>query len=115
MSSLALSTRRDSGRAVVSLTGELDLATVDSLREAALAELADPQCRTLVLDLDGLTFLDSTGLGCWVELRNRAGESGKALELDSVPQVALRTMTIAGLAPLFGVDGGSGGDEISAT
>ncbi|HET6877118.1 MAG TPA: STAS domain-containing protein [Jatrophihabitans sp.] len=115
MSSLALSTRRESGRAVVSLAGELDLATVDSLREVALAELSDAECRTLVLDLDGLTFLDSTGLGCWVELRNRAGEQGKSLQLDAVPPAALRTMTIAGLAPLFGVDAGPGPEEISAT
>lgn len=87
----------------MSLSGELDLATVPILREAALAELAEAGCATLVLDLDGLTFLDSTGLGCWIELRNRAEEQAKALELEAVPAGARRTVTIAGLAPLFGL------------
>lgn len=104
MSSLSLETRHDADRAILTLTGELDLATVPSLREAALLELGAPGCTTLVLDLIGLTFLDSTGLGCWVDLRNRADEDGKALELQSVPPAAMRTVTIAGLASLFGLD-----------
>jgi anti-sigma B factor antagonist len=104
MSSLTLRTRREDDRAVVSVAGELDLATVPKLREAALAELSVPDCSTLVLDLDGLTFLDSTGIGCWIELRNRAEDSGRSLELASVPPAALRTVQIAGLAGLFGLD-----------
>jgi anti-sigma B factor antagonist len=101
---LSLSTRHDAGRAIVTLTGELDLATVPSLREAALAALDAATTSTLVLDLAGLTFLDSTGLGCWIELRNRAEDDGKALELESIPPGAMRTVTIAGLASLFGLD-----------
>jgi anti-sigma B factor antagonist len=105
VSSLSLETRRDHGRAVLTLRGELDLATVPKLRQAALAELATPRVSTLVLDLDGLTFLDSTGIGCWIDLRNRAEDAGQALQLESVPPAALRTVQIAGLAGLFGLDG----------
>lgn len=89
---------------MVALDGELDLATVPSLRETGLAALDSPECTTLVLDLGGLTFLDSTGIGCWIELRNRAEDDGKVLELQSVPPAAKRTVTIAGLAALFGLD-----------
>lgn len=103
MGTLSLRTRRAGDRTVVSVSGELDLATVPNLRDAALGELAAAGCRTLVLDLAGLTFLDSTGLGCWIELRNRAEEDGKALALESVPPAAARTVTISGLGPLFGL------------
>lgn len=89
---------------MVTLDGELDLATVPRLREAALAELDSADCMTLVLELGGLTFLDSTGIGCWIELRNRAEDDGKVLELRSVPPAARRTVTIAGLAALFGLE-----------
>jgi anti-anti-sigma factor len=58
-----------------------------------------------VLDLDGLTFLDSTGLRCWIDLRNRAEDAGQALQPESVPPAALRTVQITGLAGLFGLDG----------
>jgi anti-anti-sigma factor len=115
VSSLSLGTRRDGARTVVSLTGDLDLATVPTLREAALNELASPECEALVLDLAELTFLDSTGLGCWIDLRNQAHERGKTIEFVSVPAAARRTVAIAGLADLFGIDAGSSENETSAT
>ncbi len=107
MGSLTLSTRRDADRWIVSVAGELDLASVPMLREAAQPALDDPEVRTLVLDVAGLTFLDSTGLGCWIELRNATEDTGRALLLESVPTSAMRTMSIAGLVPLFGLDGGA--------
>jgi anti-sigma B factor antagonist len=110
VSSLSLTTRQEAGRAIVGLSGELDLATVPMLRETALAELDADGCTTLVLDLEGLTFLDSTGLGCWIELRNTAEERAKSLELESIPPAAMRTVTIAGLAPLFGLPGMARGE-----
>ncbi|MEO9138127.1 MAG: STAS domain-containing protein [Jatrophihabitans sp.] len=103
MSSLSLGSRRDNERVIISLDGELDLATVSILRGAALAELDAGECSALVLDLERLSFLDSTGIGCWIELRNRAEETGKSFELRALPPAARRTMTIAGLAPLFGL------------
>jgi len=113
----------------VSLTGDLDLATVPSLREAAAAELNAADCKILVLDLNGLTFVDSTGLGCWIDLRNLATAGGKELSLENVPVLARRTVTIAGLADVFGIpadtgarpgrylrgDDGAAADETSAT
>jgi anti-anti-sigma factor len=111
VSSLSLDTRRKGAVTVLVLRGDLDLATVPLLREPALEELERSECRTLMLDLAELTFLDSTGLGCWIDLRNQAQQRGKSLEFDSVPQVVRRTVTIAGLADVFGMAGG----EISAT
>jgi anti-sigma B factor antagonist len=102
--SLTVRRRREDDRSVLALDGELDIATVPVLREAALSELDSTETRTLVLDLAALTFLDSTGLGCWIELRNRAEESGRTLELADVPAGAERTVRIAGLAPLFGLE-----------
>lgn len=105
MSSLSLSARRENGNAVLLLDGELDLATVPALRDTALAELGEDDCTTLVLDLERLSFIDSTGIGCWIELRNHAETLGKGLELRAIPPAARRTVTIAGLAPIFGIDG----------
>lgn len=103
VSALSVDARRDAGRSVLSLSGELDLATVPTLREAALGELDEPESSGIVLDLEHLTFVDSTGLGCFIELRNHARALGKSLVLDAVPPAARRTLAIAGLAGLFGV------------
>ena len=111
MSSLWLDTRQEGAVTVLAVDGELDLATVPGLRESAMSELERQECQTLVLDLTRLTFLDSTGLGCWIDLRNHAQQHGKSLEFGSAPRVVRRTVTMAGLAELFGMTDG----EISAT
>jgi anti-anti-sigma factor len=52
--------RQDGDATVVALSGELDFANVGQV-QARLAELRDEREPTL-LDLDGLTFMDSTGI-----------------------------------------------------
>lgn len=104
MTGFALSVHHEGDVTTVSIAGELDLATTPRLRELAMSELTNGGCRTLVLDLSGLTFLDSTGLGCWVELRNEALASGRDVRLHRVPDSARKTLTIGGLAPVFGLD-----------
>lgn len=58
--SFDLDERADGERSVVVLRGELDLATVDEVR-ARLDELR-AEGRPVVLDLDELSFMDSTGI-----------------------------------------------------
>lgn len=93
----------DGERSVLRLAGELDLESVSELRTHAEAELAAGRCRTLTIDMSGLTFIDSTGLGLLVELRRMAGVSQIALEITDVPPRIARVMAIAGLAETFGV------------
>lgn len=60
---------------VVTPVGELDMVTVDEL-EGALRQAFDCGCRELVLDLRGLSFLDSQGLHLiqrWNSLAERSG------------------------------------------
>ena len=56
----AMAERRDGDATVVALSGELDFGTVGQV-QVRLAELRDEGEATL-LDLDGLTFMDSTGI-----------------------------------------------------
>jgi anti-sigma B factor antagonist len=52
--------RRQDGVTVLALSGELDFGTVGQVQQR-LAELRDDR-QAAVLDLDGLTFMDSTGI-----------------------------------------------------
>jgi len=56
------------GAVVVRLAGELDLYNAHAVREQLLAA-ADRGPERLVVDLSGLTFIDSTGLGVLIEAR----------------------------------------------
>lgn len=55
-----MSERQEAATVVVSLSGELDYGTAAAVQQR-LAELRDAQ-QPVLLDLDGLTFMDSTGI-----------------------------------------------------
>ena len=63
---------------VLRLSGELDIATSGTLRQS-LDALRDEGQENLVLDLSGVTFCDSTGLGTIVWLHRQLAERGGAV------------------------------------
>ncbi len=78
-------------RAVVRLIGDLDLATASQLR-TALGGLVGRGVRTVTVDLAGLDFIDSTGLGVLFGALERLREHGGDLALRSPsPGVAERS------------------------
>jgi anti-sigma B factor antagonist len=66
----------DGDRAVLVLEGELDFSVAPRVR-AALERSHDS--RTLVFDLRGLTFMDSSGIHLLVETRERCRTAGRTL------------------------------------
>lgn len=74
---LAVAVRRERGAVIAEVAGEIDLSTVAGLRErlTALADSGQP----LIIDLNRVTFIDSTGLGVLVSVARRAGANGGAL------------------------------------
>lgn len=95
------SVTRDGATTILQLSGELDIATVPELRGVAYAELDNADCTALVLDLEELTFLDSTGIGCWVQVRTHALAADKRVTIRAVPESVRRVLQISGLLPLF--------------
>jgi anti-sigma B factor antagonist len=92
---------QDGAETVLRIAGELDLATVGELRKLAYAELERPGCSTLVLDLAELTFLDSTGIGTWVEIRGQAVAHDQRVVIREVPDFVRRVLEISALTKLF--------------
>lgn len=60
---------------VVGVTGELDVATAPVLRDSVLG-LLNRGVESLVLDLRGVTFIDSTGVGSLLRIHHRQGLLG---------------------------------------
>ena len=101
MTPLDLERSKDSqGRDVVTVRGEIDVATSAALRDE-LYSVIDGGSTALVVDLSGLGFIDSSGLGVLVgslkHIRERDGE----LTLAGLAQPALRVFEITGLTDLF--------------
>ncbi len=79
----------------LALRGELDLATAPLLDEALRA--AGEAARTVVLDLRGLSFLDSTGLRTVLQADARARSDGHDLLVVRGPHAVHRVFALAGV------------------
>ena len=91
---LVVDVTRRGATALVQPRGELDIATVERLR-AALDEFGAPG--RLVLDLRGLSFIDSTGLHLLTELHERATRDRFELRLVAPRAPADRSIRVCGL------------------
>ena len=81
----------------IALHGELDLATVDEAL-AAFEQSVDGQPE-VVVDLSGLTFMDSTGVRLLLRLHGR--QNGRRVRFaQPSPQVA-RILELTGIGPVF--------------
>ena len=61
---------------VVHVSGELDVTSAPRLREVLLRVLADRPSTHLIVDLGGVDFLDSTGIGVMVGAHKRVTAGG---------------------------------------
>jgi anti-sigma B factor antagonist len=86
--------RRD-GAVVVSLAGELDLYNAEEVRTALLDTLADGP-ELLIVDLEAVTFIDSTALGVLIEARSRMNDRG-GFRLAAPGLEVRRALEISGL------------------
>ncbi|MGL5867141.1 MAG: STAS domain-containing protein [Dermatophilaceae bacterium] len=93
---------RDGGISVVAVGGEVDVTTAAQLRQALDAEVTTGRVR-LVVDLEGVTFIDSTGLGVLVgRLKLVRHQSGWLRVVCSTDRI-LRVFQITGLDKVFGI------------
>jgi anti-sigma B factor antagonist len=74
---LSLTVRRERGVVIAEITGDIDMSTVAGLRER-LFGLADGG-QSLIVDLNQVTFIDSTGLGVLIGAARRAAGRGATL------------------------------------
>jgi len=80
---LLVHNRVDDGVAVVTVTGDVDVATCAALRDSLLQVIADENFRGLVVNLAGVSFIDSTGIGVLVGAWRRTKATDGNLALAS--------------------------------
>jgi anti-sigma B factor antagonist len=87
-------------RMVVAVGGEIDVYTAPKLRER-LVELINSGHYHLVINLEGVDFLDSTGLGVLVGALKRVRSHQGSLRLVCTQERLLKIFRITGLAKVF--------------
>lgn len=97
---LTLSTREVGGRTVVAVGGEIDVYTAPKLRDT-ITELVAAGTYDIVIDMEGVEFLDSTGLGVLVGGLKKVRAHDGSLQLVCNQDRLLKIFRITGLAKVF--------------
>ena len=97
---LSLSTRTEGDRTVVVVGGEIDVYTAPKLREQLIDLVSSGQYH-LVVDMEGVEFLDSTGLGVLVGGLKRVRSHDGSLHLVCQREKILKVFRITGLTKVF--------------
>lgn len=79
--------------AVLSLQGECDMAAVPAIADAVEAL----ETRWVVVDLSGLTFLDSSGLGALLRAKSCLEQRGGTLRISGAAGSVLKVLEITGV------------------
>ncbi len=87
----------------VRVVGELDISTVPEL-ERVLDRLALPAHGRLLLDLDGVEFMDSTGLAAIVRAQNSADLNGHRLTVRASSTQVQRLFELTGMLEQFALE-----------
>ncbi|GAB7003633.1 hypothetical protein JCM18899A_11040 [Nocardioides sp. AN3] len=88
------------GASALAVSGDLDISGVDEFL-AHVGELLTTGSGPFVLDLGGVTFIDSSGLGALVRVQKSASSVGRDLRLEHVPRSVSRILELTGLTDLF--------------
>ena len=94
---LELQPGHTNGEAVTRLNGKLSLETVNSFIQTMRKEPA----MHLVLDMSGVSFLDSSGVGALVSLFVTRKHVGKTLALASLTKQGIAVLQVSGLVKLI--------------
>jgi anti-sigma B factor antagonist len=91
----------------VTVRGEIDVHTAPLLRQR-LHEVLDQGEDRVVVHLDGVTFMDSTGLGVLVGAHKAQVATGRSFELVCSDPRLLRILRITGLHQVLTIHDGAG-------
>jgi len=93
---LQIDVRQDADRVVVKLEGELDMANSPLLQESMSSDQL-AAAKAVVLDLQGLTFLDSTGLRIILAAREHCWRRGQEFAVTPGSQQVQRLLNVTGV------------------
>lgn len=85
----------------VAVSGEVDLATAEVLRDGLLDVLRDEAPTMLGVDLAGVTFLDCAGISALVAVRNAAARTGRQMRVTHAQPIVRRVLDLTGLLDIF--------------
>jgi anti-sigma B factor antagonist len=97
---LRLTTRDENGWTVLDVDGEVDLSSAPTLR-SHIEQLIEDGSRKLVISLEEVGFMDSSGLSALVSSYKRMQDAEGELSIVCRDRAVLRVFTVTGLDRVF--------------
>ena len=86
------------------VVGEIDLTTTPRLRDLLLGAMRSRVIVLLDVDLSGVSFLDCSGIGALVLVRNAAIQNGRQMRVTHPQPFVRHVLDVVGLLDAFGVE-----------
>lgn len=94
--------KREDDVCMIALKGEVDVYTSPAFKQR-LVEAIDDGCDKIVVDLEGVDFIDSSGLGVLVSGLRRVSERSGFIKLVVGKEQILKIFRITGLDKVFSI------------
>lgn len=94
---------KESSCLVVKVSGDLDLSTAPRFKESIDQEMRKTGVPNLVLNLRGLNFVDSTGMGAILGREKEVSSCGGKMILTEVPPKIISMFEMAGLTGILSI------------
>jgi anti-sigma B factor antagonist len=103
--------RDDQGRVLLEVVGAVDLQSRDELLRAGQSALAAAEASVIVLDLSGVSFLDSTGIGALVQIWRETEDAGLGFVVRNPSERAARVLGLTGVLDAWTVEADPDADD----
>jgi len=100
---LNIQTRQEGTASVVTIQGKVNFEVTAQLRDVIRDTVATQQPKLLVINLEGVSFIDSSGLGLLVAARNSVDKNSGKLHLCGLPGQVKKTFDQTNLTNYFSI------------
>jgi len=100
---LNIQERQEDGASVISIKGKVNFEVTAQLREAIKKNIAANQPKLLVINLEGVSFIDSSGLGLLVAARSSVDKNDGRLHLCCLPAQVKKVFDQTNLTNYFSI------------
>ena len=94
--------RKEGDVTILSLDGRLDLTSASSLKEAS-KDILENESKKMVLNLDGVDFINSSGLGALVSILKEVRSSQGSMRLSNLAPYVKEIFDITQLTNIFDI------------
>lgn len=100
--SLSITYKHEDTQGMVSVSGEVDVSCADELRSTLQEALSD-NIKQLIIDIEHMSYIDSTGIGVLVGMAHQATTCGVNTQVIHPQRNVLRILSMLGVCEELGI------------